>query len=146
MSNSSDFDADVFGATYLAALVSVEMDGEWTRRIGAVAREYGDFYVVTAWNPGSERFSDATNRNRNAKLREEIGAAGGKALPARGADPASSYAEDSWAVWGLDRDVATANARAFDQVAIFLITPNEQVVLGCQSAWSLRRALDDTEL
>jgi hypothetical protein len=126
--------------SYLPTDVSVE---EGTRSIPAM--EYAEInrvtvHVITAWDPPNVPRTANENNRANELLRSEIEHLGLKVLNARGANPKSSYFEDSWAVVDMDEEEAIRLGHKFKQAAIFRITRNRQTVLGCDDKrWSISR-------
>jgi len=136
---STDPAPHALAAIYLAAVVTVEIDGQWMSAEEAVVGVGEDLHVITAWNPGPLRLSRDVNRSRNRDLRMRLEKHSSRLYPALGADPGSEYAEESWGTSGLSDETALAIAREFDQVAIFRLAPHEQIVLGCQNGWRVSR-------
>jgi len=125
--------------TYLKALVTVQHGDAWVD-VGAYAASAGaPVHVLTAWNPGAARPSEAVNRAANERLRAHLVGLGLEPVPALGADPDSPHAEESWAVVGLTDDQARAAGAAFDQVAVFRVS--ELAVLACREDWVAKQAL-----
>lgn len=136
---STDPTPHALAAIYLAAIVTVEIDGQWMSADNAVMSVGEDLHVITAWNPGPLRLSGDVNRSRNRDLRARLGPHSSRLYRALGADPGSEYAEESWGASGLSDETALAIAREFDQVAIFRLTCLEQIVLGCHNGWHVSR-------
>ncbi|MGZ3429793.1 MAG: DUF3293 domain-containing protein [Polyangia bacterium] len=79
------------------------------------------FAVITAWNPGGEaRGNPQLNRRANERLAAHLQARMVERWPAVNA-PGSRFAEESFAVLGLDRDEAWRLGEAFQQLAIYYI-------------------------
>jgi hypothetical protein len=97
--------------------------------------------VLTAWNPGHDRPSRAANDAANEALRQLLESEGCHPIPARGSDPNSDHAEESWCVVGLSDERARAIGAQFGQWAVFRITPREQIVLGCFGEWERSRSV-----
>ena len=126
---------------YLKALVTVRVGGAWSDAGAYAASVDAPVHVITAWNPGAARPSEAVNRAANERLRAHLTALGCDPVPALGADPDSAHAEESWAVVGLSDDAARRVGAAFDQVAVVRVTASELAVLACSEDWVVRRAL-----
>ncbi len=126
---------------YLGALVTVRVEGAWLDAGAYAAAASAPVHVLTAWNPGAVRPSDAVNRAANERLRAHLVDLGHEPVPALGADPDSAHAEESWAVVGLSDDAARRVGAAFDQVAVFRVTASELAVLACSEDWVVRRVL-----
>jgi hypothetical protein len=97
----------------------------------------GTFWVLTAWNPGSERLSDAENAERLRALCARLDELGHTWLPALGTSPDGTWSEQSVAVPGLDRDTALALGREFAQEAVFEVTTEILRVHGCTGDWTI---------
>ncbi|MBC8484329.1 MAG: DUF3293 domain-containing protein [Actinobacteria bacterium] len=119
---------------YLQTVVTV--DG---RPAAEAVHDLGPFWVLTAWNPGSERLSDAENAERHAALCARLDELGHNWLPALGTSPDGSWSEQSVAVPGLDRDTALALGREFAQEAVFEATAEALRVHGCDGDWRVER-------
>ena len=121
---------------YRATIVTIAHDDEVVEARDLARRLGATIHVITAWNPGAERPGDLVNRERNEALRADLTALTDPVLPALGGsteagDPEEPHAEASWAVIGLDRDVALALGARYDQDAIFEITATSQEVVEC---------------
>jgi hypothetical protein len=126
---------------YLKTLVSVEVDGV-VIPVGEIHPFIGStWHVITGWNPGDARPSQAENEAANDRLRQMLATRGLQPVRAIGADPDSDHAEESWAVAGLDDQEARAIGAEFGQVAVFRIADGAQTVLACTEDWSLSRSL-----
>jgi hypothetical protein len=124
---------------YLPTLVTVRADGVWLSGFEFCIRHHVQIHVITAWNPGDERPSDAINDSQNEQLRLDISALGFECFEALGSDPDSPHAERSWAVIGLADEIAIDLGKKYGQVAVFRITQSRQSVLGCLSDWEVSR-------
>lgn len=127
---------------YLATEISVSVDDEVIDARRAFALLGGPYYVVTAWNPGSEQLPQAENAERNEQLHAELVEAAARVLPARGRSPDGTWYEESYAAIGIGQRTIRALGRNYGQAAIFEITADEQRVLGCFSTWVVARPLD----
>jgi len=79
------------------------------------------FAIITAWNPGGEaRGNPQLNRRANERLAAHLQARMVERWPATNA-PGSRFAEESFAVLGLDRDEAWRLGEAFQQLAIYYV-------------------------
>ncbi|HUM11513.1 MAG TPA: DUF3293 domain-containing protein [Myxococcaceae bacterium] len=74
--------------------------------------------VLTAWNPGSVRCTEAENTAAQGELGATLRRAGLVAWPARGESPGRDWMEESLCVLDLDPEQARALARRFGQVAV----------------------------
>lgn len=126
---------------YLKARVTIRQGDAWIDAGAYAASAGAPVHVLTAWNPGAARPSEAANRAANERLRAHLMDLECDPVPALGADPDSPHAEESWAVVGLSDDAARAVGAAFDQVAVFRVTVGELAVLACRDDWVVRRAL-----
>jgi hypothetical protein len=125
---------------YLATVVTIEDRGEW-RHAHEVAARIGTVHVLTAWNPGDERPKREVNDRANEALRADLLSRGLKPMPARGSDPNSRHAEESWAVAGFDDHGARELGAKYRQVAVFRITSTRQTVLGCFAEWEMSKGV-----
>src|SRR6476619_7300192 len=79
------------------------------------------FAIITAWNPGGEaRGNPQLNRRANERLAAHLQARMVERWPAVNA-PGTRFAEESFAVLGLDRDEAWRLGEAFQQLAIYYV-------------------------
>ena len=123
---------------YLRTVVTVE---GWPA--AEVVSEIGTFWVLTAWNPGSESFSDTENAERHQALCACLDELGHPWLPALGTSPDESWSEDSVAVPGLGRRRARELGHKFGQVAVFECTDRHLRVHGCHDRWTAQRPIKD---
>jgi hypothetical protein len=121
---------------YLQTVVTVE-----GQPAAEMVREIGTFWVLTAWNPGSEKLSDTENAERHAALCAHLDELGHTWLPALGTSPDGSWSEQSVAVPDLDREAALAIGREFAQEAVFEVTTEILRVHGCTGDWQVERPL-----
>jgi hypothetical protein len=88
-------------------------------------------FVLTAWDPGDERFDLPTNRARQSALEAELLHGTRTTWVARGSDPESGYRDEGVAVAGVDeREVLELGAR-YGQDAVFAWTPAEWAIVSC---------------
>jgi hypothetical protein len=88
-------------------------------------------YVLTAWDPGDERFDLRANRARQAALDAELRRRAQNTWVARGVDPGSDYRDEGVAVVGVDeREVLELGTR-YGQDAVFSWTPGEWAIVSC---------------
>jgi hypothetical protein len=99
-------------------------------------------FVITASNPKSERLADALNEERNGQLRLELFDAGADVLGAVGSSPDGQHVEESFAVLGIGQRRARAIGRRHGQWAIFELSADQQIVVGCEVPWRVARPLD----
>lgn len=124
---------------YLATEVLIQENGSWISAFEFCVKNEAEIHVITAWNPGDERFDHAQNAERNQQLLTDLRALNCQVLPARGSDPESDYFEDSWAAIGLSDEQAIELGRKYEQIAIFRIDSSKQRVLGCFDKWEVSR-------
>lgn len=125
--------------TYLRTEVRVH-DETWLDPAGLLARRTGSVLVITACNPMGELVTEEENQRRMTDLRVDLDTDEIRWLQAEGRDPTGDWLEPSFAVLDTDRRTARDLGRVYDQFAIFELTDDEQIVHGCQSRWSRRRA------
>ncbi len=90
-----------------------------------VAVRRGTFYIVSADNAFSDPF-DTRNELRRHELDELARARGLSALPALGRDPRGSWPEEKGlAIFEQSEDFCRALGRAFEQHAIYEVTPDD---------------------
>lgn len=75
--------------------------------------------IITAWNPGVERPSEAANKEANLRLESVLKEADLPYYPASGHSEDGSHVEPSFAVTCIDPAAAIGLARAFRQAAVF---------------------------
>ena len=102
------------------ALLEVDMDGEWTRAHEAAAR-WGEYFVVTADNPGSTLLADEVNDARRALLDETLARRGVARHRSRVAGLNGWPEERGFAVLGRSAGFARALAGTFDQAAFYRV-------------------------
>lgn len=90
-----------------------------------VARRRGTFCVVSADNAFSRR-DDPDNERRRRELDDVVSARGLMSSPAIGRDPTGHWPEErGLAIFGQPESFCRALGRAFDQHAIYVVTPEE---------------------
>ncbi|MBW4030010.1 MAG: DUF3293 domain-containing protein [Acidobacteria bacterium] len=118
-------------ASYQSPPVQVLVDDAATGWVAAteVAARRGTFFVVSADNPYSNSI-DASNDARRRELEELARDRGLVSSSALGRDPTGAW-PDEWglAIFEQPRDFCRALARAFDQHAIYEVTPEGCYVL-----------------
>jgi len=86
-----------------------------------VAQQRGEQAIIlTAWNPGDTRWSQAQNEQANDRMRDVLVASGLPVWRADGQNPEGTFCEPGFCVWGLSVDRGLAIARQFDQFAIYV--------------------------
>jgi hypothetical protein len=91
-------------------------------------------FVLTAWDPGVERFSVEMNRARQSALEDELGPYAMSIWRARGFDPSTGYSDEGVAVRGLaEGDVCDIGA-GYGQDAVFAWTPRAWTIVACVGA------------
>ena len=107
---------------------------------GALAGERGVWpwpsedpvHVLTAWDPGDVRRSEADNRMQQAALEAELRQLGPEELwDAVGVDPLSGHREEGLAVRGLQLDAVLELGGRYGQDAVFEWTPTAWAVVAC---------------
>ena len=142
--------------SYAKTIVHVMPPGEPVLRISPAPRgEVGEWphtfkapmYVITAWNPASERLVESANRERQEALDAELRQLTLELWPAVGLDPDSSYREEGVAVSGLTKEQAITLGARHGQNAIFAWTPTAWRTLSCiderrhEAGWRLGRKI-----
>ena len=94
--------------------------------------------LVTAWNPGGRDASPGANRAANRRLRDGLDARSWTWRPALGRARDGSWAEPGFAVGGLSEAAAAALGAEWGQLAVYVISVDEVIVLA--SDRSFRRA------
>ena len=120
---------------YRDAIYEVDLPtGTVTLRIGEATPERlpGPLALVTAFNPGTSRPREETNRSANHRLEVEITRRGWRWFPARGRDAAATHVEPSFAITGIARDEALALGRQFGQAAIVFVDVEQVSLLWCE--------------
>ena len=129
---------------YLATGVTVSVGEILLPAPEAVAQIGSPLHVITAWNPGIERPTDAMNQEANARLREDLRVLSDNVFPAIGKDPSSDHAENSWAIAGISDETAMALGARYRQVAIFRLDAEHQTVLSCDGTWTRTRKYSES--
>jgi len=132
-------------STYLATQIEIEVEPSmWIAADEVVERVKTPIFVITAFNPFSRKVSESENRQRMEELETALREANYTYLPAIGFSPDGSWSEPSFAVSGMGRRQAKRIGRTFEQHAIFEISADELIVLGCDGSWEERRPLFDS--
>lgn len=79
-----------------------------------------DWAFITAWNPRSQKLSEAENAARNDALREALRAKGVKFFEGKGVGPDGGWSEESVLAIGINREDALAIGRRYAQAAIVI--------------------------
>ena len=90
-------------------------------------------FVLTAWDPGDERFSDEVNRSRQTALESELQSQTHRLWRARGFDPSTGYRDEGVAVCGLSEGVVLDAGARFGQDAVFSWTPGAWAIVSCSA-------------
>lgn len=94
----------------------------------------GEYWVITGWNPFSERVSEARNLDAQSRLLETIRGHGVAVTAVDGCAPDHSWCEPAFAFpRSVPLEVVCSWARAFDQHAVFALTPHEHLVVDAGS-------------
>jgi hypothetical protein len=124
---------------YLGTEVYVCDSDIWITAFDYCSKYSTQLCVITAWNPGDERWSIETNESQNELLFQDLQTLGFSPIEAVGKDPASEHSEKSWAVAGISTNDAVSLGAKYRQVGIFHISEFRQTVHGCFEAWSVWR-------
>lgn len=133
--------ADGDAWVYLAAQITITVDGEHLTAAQAVERLGAPLHLVTAWNPGGDRPSAQTNAHNNLLLQETLVEYTNQIWLAVGRDTDSPHLEECFAFAGVDRATAITIGEEYRQVAIFELTETQQIVLSCDNTWAVARAI-----
>jgi len=99
---------------------------------------------MTAFDPGGERLSVKTNRERQEALEDDLGKLSLKRWPTVGWDAQSGHREEGVAVAALLEGEAISLGARYGQEAIFAWTPTAWVTLSCtderrrEAGWTLQ--------
>ena len=127
---------------YLATVISIELEpGDVVDVASAVELLPTPVFIITAWNPFSEVLDPEENDSRNLELQVALTELGATTRPAVGSSPSGDWAEESFAVTGIDRAEALGLGRRFGQHAIFEIATSEVRVLASDGSWVEERPL-----
>lgn len=111
------------------------------RDLGARCAETGPLWIVSAYNPYSQRVDDDVNVARHRALIGEVERRGASPRLAWGISTDGTWYEGSVAVHGLPEDAIRELAHEFGQHAVFEVGEDSVRVVGCTSDWELRRDL-----
>jgi hypothetical protein len=100
-----------------------------------IARIRPPITLVTGWNPGGQRAEPADNRAANRAFRSRLEARGWPWRAALGRAPDGSWAEPGFAVGTLDEAAAAALGREWRQLAVYVISAAEVVVLASDGSF-----------
>jgi len=78
-------------------------------------------FIITAWNPRSQRFDDTENRRRSALLESDLRQCQSPWLPTIAIAEDPSWSEEGMLVLGMSRDAARNLGKRYDQNAIVLV-------------------------
>lgn len=95
--------------------------------------------LVTAWNPGGRETTAAINRAANRQLQAALDARSWSWRPALGRAHDGSWAEPGFAIGGLSEAAAADLGAEWQQLAVFVISADEVIVLASdRSIWAMR--------
>jgi hypothetical protein len=118
---------------------TVDLDGvavnEWPQPLRPLR---SPLTLVTGWNPGGREASGRANRAANRALRASLERRGRIWRPALGRARDGSWAEPGFAIGGLSESEAADLGLAWGQLAVYVVTQREVIVLA--SDRSFRRA------
>ena len=111
------------------------LTGDWAHQLPGRRRK---LHVVTAANPNGKNQTSSVNKHLHAELIREVdqlahrsGARPVRWWPAVGTSPDGAHAELSVAVAGLARREAIKLAQRHDQLAVFELTSELEIVVPC---------------
>jgi hypothetical protein len=126
---------------YADAIIEYEIDGRPRCMrgpdAGALPAE-PPVFVVTAFNPGGVERARAANDADEARLEQELAAAGMTFWPADGRSRDRSWWEPGVAIVGVDRDAACSLGHRFGQLAVYEIVDDEVRVVRCTNGEVVR--------
>lgn len=109
--------------TYSDAIVTV-IDAHGRERDAVdVAHEYGELWLITAYNPYSQEQPDEVNERRQAELVEDVSRRGWEFFPANGRSLDGSWSEPGIAIRGIARADALELGRVWRQHALYRAAP-----------------------
>lgn len=110
--------------TYSDAIVTVT-DGEGCERDAVdAAREHGELWLITAYNPYSQKQPLEVNERRQAELTDAVARRGWEFFAANGRSRDGSWSEPGIAIRGIDRADALELGRVWRQHALYHATPD----------------------
>jgi len=118
-------------AVYLADLP----EGPVEFRLQAVPKgpaPAGSLAIITAWNPGTERPTEAANAEANRRLEEALKSSGRPYYAALGRSEDGTHVEPSFAIVDIDPPSALGLAREFRQAAVFYWDGSAARLLWCE--------------
>jgi hypothetical protein len=128
----TDSQRETLGAIYNSAVFDVDFeDGSESFRVGPGASSREPFFLITAYNPGFERPTQAENEHANKALRATLLASHVTFLPARGSSDSGRHSEPSFALFGVSEARALAIARRFRQAAVYAWDGVEGRIIWC---------------
>ncbi len=111
-------------ADYSAPPTELMVELSESRSVDArqAARELGPFWVLTADNPYSDHFDEATNAARRAELNDVLERHGVVRRPSVARDATDSWPDEhGFAVFGTTEDFVRHVAKVFDQFAYYFV-------------------------
>lgn len=120
-------------AIYNSAIFEVDFeDGPERFHVGEQESNRRPFFLVTAYNPGVERPTQAANEHANKALRAFLLASHITFLPARGSSDSGRHTEPSFAIFDTTEAAALAIARRFHQAAVFAWEGHRGRIVWCE--------------
>jgi hypothetical protein len=110
---------ELIAAYDTTVVVALDPVGGWVDPATVAVSTGRSGVVMTAWNPGHERPSEAQNRAANAALGAELGATGLPVWRADGCAPDGSSPEEGWIIWAMPVEQGLDIAARYGQFAIY---------------------------
>ncbi|MBO6574452.1 MAG: DUF3293 domain-containing protein [Rhodothermales bacterium] len=124
---------------YQQTIITDSFGVRWTGH-GAVEELPGDpIYGVTAHNPNGVPLSAMENEDRQATMLREVADHGWTYWPVVGSSQDGLLSEESVALCGLGEEQALALARKWEQIALFLLTNDDLMVISCADGQPVSR-------
>jgi len=117
-------------------ILEVTSAGGVTHPSELAAEKKGPVWLITGWNPGGVEREEPLNRAANLELKALLDDAGIEYLAAAGSNPASSWREPGFCLWGIERDRAAQIGEQFGQLAVY-----EVEATGVSVVWSATQRL-----
>ncbi len=119
---------DIIWSTYIKSHIR-DLKTIWSGPSADILPVNTPIYVITGHNPFGKLLSYEENNRRNINLLNELNNYDVEINQVTGMSPTGDWQEESFAVYGINRQQACKIASLFEQRAIFEIRENELLVV-----------------
>ena len=112
--------------SYEETIVEIILDDHEMQGLG-----WAEYFLITAWNPFSQKLTVTENLKRNELLLEDLRTLGAESMRAIGRSPDWEWFEESFAAKKISLELVVDLAKKYEQNAIFQINQGVRKVISC---------------